>query len=287
MTSKQKRELDDGPPAIPLADGRPACALTDEERRRAVTDPDFVRREMRDAHHLGGGVERVSAIAKADVKMAAQQSAAQHAAAATTYAEERAHFSARHACAAAAYKTAAAAGASAERIGAVAFFTGFVEGLAATKLDPAHLVQHLAVDFHADKLALHNVVEHARGHYHEYDSEFPESMREHAEEFLKAVLPLVLNLKTTMVDLSALLTELTGPLMLVDHIVEMAAPPFLALALQLAKDAFHIARKSDRDADIAAVHFLIAAWDHRPRRHEEWHEIGHNIGILCLAIVGV
>ena len=101
----------------------------------------------------------------------------------------------------------------------------------------------------------------------------------------QALLPVVMSINEALTDISKLMTEVEGPVKLVEHVSKLASSP-PALAEQLVKDAFHFARKADRKEDLAAVHFLVSAWDDKPHDYKQWHEIGHSLGIIVLAIAG-
>jgi len=122
--------------------------------------------------------------------------------------------------------------------------------------------------------------------YHNMTQVFGSS-RARAEAFFGGLRPVAEALMDMLDDLSDIMTEVAGPLLLVKHICSMSTPPFIWLVEQLAEDAYHLAHKEDRDKDIAAIHFLLAAWGKTPRTAETWHDIGHNLGTVCVATVGV
>ena len=59
----------------------------------------------------------------------------------------------------------------------------------------------------------------------------------------------------------------------VEHAIQMATPPHHALIEQVVSDACHLAIKSNREADLAVVHFLIHAWNDKPHNYKQWIEI--------------
>eukprot|EP00928_Gymnodinium_smaydae_P070547 TRINITY_DN54358_c0_g1_i1.p1 TRINITY_DN54358_c0_g1~~TRINITY_DN54358_c0_g1_i1.p1 ORF type:complete len:353 (+),score=51.40 TRINITY_DN54358_c0_g1_i1:327-1385(+) len=218
----------------------------------------------------------------------------------STYAAERESFTRPFPHAAATYQRLAARVHDAERLSAVAFLVGFNFGVCGTQLDPLSLCAKLeGEDWPLLRKALHEFLHSAalthggctfepqhRGLMAEVIEVFG-SPKARAEAFFASLRPLAEACLKVYKDLGSVMIEVAGPLVLLKHMLAMCTPPFFWLVEQLAIDAFRIAHKADREADIAAVHFLRAAWKHTPRGPEQWHDIGHNLGIVCLATVGI
>jgi len=274
---------------------------------KAVEDVDFVKEEMRKVKGKGMddklAVKRIHRIAKARIKVCGTQKKEHMSEAEVEYASECAEFEKRHPTATMAYNKLNAMADKAAAIPAVAFYVGFCEGLANTELNPEELASQVLLDWDKLKVALehfgtHPAVTASRSTFEDDDEGFLEelkdrcttaitSAKDRAVEIVTALKPVVTNILGMLTSLSAIYTELAGPVLLVQHIVKMCTPPCIPLIQQVVKDAYHFAHKKDRQEDLAAIHFFAASWRKTPCTHAQWHDIGRNLGIVILAFVGV
>jgi len=230
--------------------------------------------------------KKLKAAAMSFIKKTGAQNTAMHAEAVEIYKKEQETFDARHPELVKDLEKVNAAAHAVGRADVVSFYMGFVEGLANTKLDPEQLAQKIAVDMVTDNLELSAFMEQCKIHDSSLEPAAVEKDVKRLESFMAALLTLIKGISTTIEDLSKEYAECAGVLILVQHIIKMASPPYLALIKQLVIDAFHFASKKHRENDLAAIHFLVSAWDVHPKTYKTWHQIGHSLGVVCLATVG-
>jgi len=112
--------------------------------------------------------------------------------------------------------------------------------------------------------------------------EFP-SAQARAEAFSEALKDLAETLKLHLKDLRRSIPEVAGSLVMMREVEERCSD----LDESSVFKAFRVARKGERKSDLAAIHFLHAAWRREPRGAVQCHHIGMYLGIMCWAVVGV
>mmetsp|Transcript_107890 Transcript_107890/g.337482 ORF Transcript_107890/g.337482 Transcript_107890/m.337482 type:complete len:288 (+) Transcript_107890:113-976(+) len=109
-----------------------------------------------------------------------------------------------------------------------------------------------------------------------------------SEGLLTSMLPVMKDLQNVLREMyktEELQETLYVPLRVANHVVKMCTPPFLGLLKQLAREMYHVARKSSREEDLAQVHFMVHAWLDLPLLFQQWYTMGFSLGVLCLVFL--
>mmetsp|Transcript_90676 Transcript_90676/g.292663 ORF Transcript_90676/g.292663 Transcript_90676/m.292663 type:complete len:330 (+) Transcript_90676:60-1049(+) len=247
-----------------------------------------------------GSLEGAVSVARLRIKFCGMQSSSHHRAAATVYESECREFARRHPKVAAAYARLAGELHDADRLAAGAFLVGFSLGVADVNIDPVAVCKKMkGEDWPALEQAISNFVNHpavvqCNG---TFEPDNPESMQEMATDFPSvqarseaflhgALQPLAEALTRPLKDLRRVGSEAHAPVSLAVLLQDICCADWSAGAERRVCDAFRIAEKAERKADLAALHFVLAAWRRQPRGAVQWHHVGQNLGIVCLALIG-